>query len=355
MGEKMIRVLVAESSALDQERIMAVLRSDPEIEVVGGVSHSADVVEMVRRLRPDVIAMGTYLPTAGGFGATKEIMIEAPTPIIIVSDETDARQVEVSILALRAGALAVAPRPPASRSTESERRFIATVKGMARVKVVRHWRDPALRDPALRELPPSPPVSINGTSINGVRPQVIAIAASTGGPAALQQLLSSLPADFPVPILAVQHIADGFIDGLVSWLNGLCSLRVKVATHGESLQPHTVYMPPDTSHLGVMGQQRILLSYTDPVGGFRPSATFLFESVAKAFGASSMHVILTGMGQDGVAGLRIARAAGARILAQDEASSVVFGMPGAAIDAGVVDHVVPLSLVARELIAITRK
>src|SRR5581483_243287 len=186
-------------------------------------------------------------------------------------------------------------------------------------------------------------------------PLIVAIAASTGGPAALQQLLAGLPGDFPAPILVVQHIASGFVEGLASWLNSNCSLRVKLALQGEPLSPGTVYVAPDGSHLGVGDRARILLSAAPPIGGFRPSASHLFESVAKAFGPASLHVILTGMGQDGLAGLKAARASGARIFAQDEASSVVFGMPGAAVAAGLADEVLPLPSVAGQILATVRE
>ena len=345
MVAQRIRVLVADGSVVERERIIALLRADPDIEVVGEVAGSAAVVETAKRLRPDVIALGARIPGGGGFEATKEIMIEAPTPVVIVSDETDARQVEASILALRAGALAVVARPLAFHNGESalvSQRFVSTIKAMAQVKVVRHWREHSRASP------------ISLAAAPGAPPQIVAIAASTGGPAALQNVLSELPADFPAPILVVQHIADGFVDGLVNWLNVLCSLKVKVAVQGEPLMPHMVYLAPDGSHLGVSGRSRILLSHADPIGGFRPSATFLFESVANAFGASSLHVILTGMGQDGVAGLMTARAVGGRIVAQDEASSVVFGMPGAAVAAGIVHSIVPLPSVAGELLAAMR-
>ncbi len=296
----------------------------------------------MKRLRPDVIALGIHLPAAGGFEATKEIMIEAPTPVVVVSDGDDSDQVQASILALRAGALAAVPRPLPPRNGEllsTEQKFVATIKSMAGVKVVRRWREsprPVVHAPLPRL---------------GETPRIVAIAASTGGPAALQAVLSELPADFPAPILVVQHIADGFVDGLVSWLNSVCSLKVKLAVEGEALLPHMVYIAPDDRHLGVSGRSRIMLSRSAPIGGFRPSATFLFESVAKAFGAASAHVILTGMGQDGLPGLHQAHAAGARVVAQDEATCVVFGMPGAAVEAGVADRIVPLSAVAAELLA----
>jgi two-component system chemotaxis response regulator CheB len=339
-----IRTLVADGSVTERARLIALLRSDPEIEVVGEASRGAETVAMTKRLRPTVIAMGAQLPQDGGFEATKEIMIEMPTPIVIISDETDARQVEVSILALRAGALAVVSRPPAANGSKpdlADQRLVSTVKAMSQVKVVRRWR-------TRPETPPQRPVAASD-----VPARVIAMAASTGGPAALERILSELPPDFRPPILIVQHIASGFIDGLVNWLNAVSSLKVKVAANGESLLPHTVYVAPDGNHLGVSSRSKVLLSQAEPIGGFRPSATFLFESVAKAFGGSAVHVILTGMGEDGVAGLEVAHKLKGTVLAQDEASSVVSGMPNAAINARVVDRVVPLTSIAHELIAAT--
>jgi two-component system chemotaxis response regulator CheB len=184
----------------------------------------------------------------------------------------------------------------------------------------------------------------------GVRKRVVAIATSTGGTAALQIVLSGLPGDFPVPILVVQHITRGFTPGLATWLNSVCRLRVKVADNGELMLPHTVYIGPDDQHLGVSGQGTVTLSGSSPVGGFRPAGTFLFESVARVFGAASVAVILTGMGEDGVVGLRSVRQAQGRIIAQDEATSVVWGMPGAAVAAGLPDVVLPLDSIAGRLV-----
>jgi two-component system chemotaxis response regulator CheB len=338
-----IRVLIADGSVVERERMAAALRRDPAIQLVGEIARSTALVDAVKKLHPDVIALGIYLPAAGGFEATKEIMIEAPTPVVVVSDGDDTDQVQASILALRAGALVAVgrPLPPMNGEVVSlEQKFVATIKSMAGVKVVRRWREPSRR-PAVT--PPLPRLA--------EQPRIVAIAASTGGPAALQAVLTQLPANFPAPILVVQHIAGGFVDGLVTWLNSVCSLKVKIAADGEPLAPHMVYVAPDDQHLGVAGRSRILLSRAAPIGGFRPSATFLFESVAKAFGAASAHVILTGMGQDGLPGLRQAHAAGARVVAQDEGTSVVFGMPGAAVEAGIADRVLPLSAVAAELLA----
>jgi two-component system chemotaxis response regulator CheB len=342
----MINVLIADGLVTERLALVKLLRLDPEIDVIGEASHSVEALEMVKRLRPQIIVMGVHLPASGGFSATKEVMIEAPTPIVIVSDEHDARQVEMSILALRAGALAIASMPSqlVPEASSAGERLIATVKAMAEVKVVRRGRE-GRREGARRwAAAPQSAASI------GAPTRIVAVAASTGGPAALQQILSELPADFYLPILVVQHIGTGFVDGLVQWLDSVCSLHVKCATDGELLSPHTVYVAPDDRHLGVSSRSRIVLSQAGQIDGFRPSATFLFESVAQAFGASAVHVILTGMGRDGVSGLQVARQFKGTILAQDQASSVVFGMPGAAIEAGLADCVLPLPSIADQLI-----
>jgi len=174
------------------------------------------------------------------------------------------------------------------------------------------------------------------------------MAASTGGPAAIQKIISELPAAFP-PILVVQHIARGFIDGFATWLNTAGALRVRVAEAGEALQPGTVYVAPDDRHLGVSSRMQIDLAETPPIGGFRPSASHLFRSVAKQFGPAALAVVLTGMGDDGCEGLEEVRRQGGRVVAQDETSSVVFGMPAAAISAGLADGIVPIGEIAHTM------
>jgi two-component system chemotaxis response regulator CheB len=334
----MIRVLIAEDSITMRALLMEILCSDPEFQVVGQAKNGAEAVELTRALRPDLVTMDIHMPEMDGFLATKEIMIVAPTPIVIITGSSAAREVEVSMHALRAGALDVLAKPPGPGSPafdESAQRLIATLKAMAQVKVVRHWR--------YGTRPHAKPTAMSR------RTSVVAIATSTGGPAALQRLFKDLPGDFGVPILVVQHITPGFIPGLASWLNAVCDLHVKVAEHGERLAPHTVYLAPDDRHLGVSDTGSIALVDAPPVGGFRPSGTFLFEAVARTYAAAAVALILTGMGEDGVAGLRAVREAGGRIWAQDEKSSVVFGMPGAAIAAGLADQVLSLEAMAARL------
>lgn len=356
----MIRVLVAEDSATARALLVRVLESDPGITVVGEAKDGEEAVAMTRLLRPDLVTMDIHMPRMDGLEATREIMGTVPTPIVIVTGSTTAREVRSSMETLRIGALDVLVKLPAPGSAEfagATRHLIAIVKAMARVKVVRHWwpgpapasTNPG-RAPAAGSLPVPPPPP--GLPATGMPVRVVAIATSTGGPQALHQLLSRLPATFAAPILVVQHISPGFTAGLADWLGTVCAFRVKVAAAGEASAPRTVYIAPDDRHLGVTAAGEIQLSGDPAVGGFRPSGTFLFESVARAFGASVVAVILTGMGEDGMAGLRAVRRAGGRIIAQDEKSSVVFGMPGAAVAAGLADAVLPLDLIAPRLAAL---
>ncbi len=331
----MIRVLIAEDSPTIRELLVGILESDPGIQVIGHARNGVEAVEMTARLKPDLITMDIHMPLMDGFEATKEIMVASPTPIIVVSGSVSRHDIDLSLSATRVGALMVVEKPgrPDSPGFDAQReRLLSMVKAMTEVKVVRQ-RDPAAAARATNG-------SGGGTPRPGVR--VIAVAASTGGPAALQRMLVDIPRDFPVPILVVQHIATGFVAGLARWLGSGCSLRVKVAEDGEPLVGRTVFLAPEDRHLGVGQDRRILISDTRPINGFRPSATFLFDSVARAYGTSMVGVILTGMGNDGVDGLKVARGAGATILAQDEASSIVYGMPREAVDAGVVNAVVSI-------------
>ena len=345
----MIRVLVAEDSVTVRELLVAILESDPEIRVVGQAKNGLEAVGLARELRPDLITMDVHMPVMDGFTATKEIMVALPTPIIIVSSSASERDVELSFNALRAGALMVIPKPDDPGSPQfngRQEQFLAMAKAMADVKVVRRWGRLAERTGDV------PSGRVRPRRAGAVR--LVVIGASTGGPAALQRILADLPADLPVPILVVQHIAHGFTGGLADWLGASCGLRVKVATPNEPLAPRTVFLAPDDRHLGVGDGQRIAVLDAPPVAGFRPSASFLFESAARAFGSAMAAVILTGMGSDGVAGLGAVRAEGGYVIAQDGGSCVVNGMPGAAVEAGVVDAVLAPEDIAIRLVGLVR-
>jgi two-component system chemotaxis response regulator CheB len=265
----------------------------------------------------------------------RRIMVEAPTPIVLIASS---RPQDADDILARSGALALLELP---QDVGQLRRFVASLQAMAEVKVVRRWR----RDGAPFRAAPVMPAKATG--------RLVAIAASTGGPGALQQIFSELPKDFAAPIVVVQHIAGGFADNLVRSLSGT-GLAIKLAQARETLAQGVVYLAPDNQHLGVSSRNAVTLSSEPAIEGFRPSATYLFEAAAKAFGPQLTAVVLTGMGRDGVAGLRCVHECGGTIIAQDKNSSVVFGMPKAAIESGFVDHVLPLSAIARELTAPTQ-
>ena len=335
----MIRVLIAEDSMTCLGLLTAIIETDPALKLIGHAANGAAAVSMTRELRPDVVLMDIHMPIMDGFEATRQIMVDAPTPIVIVSATVNVREVAVSMHALRVGALAVLPKPGLTGKddfVERAREFTASVRAMSAVRVVQRWE--------ARSLPPSTP-----PSRSSAQPTIVAVAASTGGPGAIYRVLSELPADFPLPILVVQHIAKGFVDGLAAWLDGASPLTVKVAEHAEALQPGRVYVAPDDQHLGVSGRRTVALSKQAAVAGFRPSGTFLFDSVAEHHRSGAVAVILTGMGEDGLPGLRKVREAHGRVLAQDAETSVVFGMPGAAVAAGLADMTLPIDMIAARL------
>lgn len=341
----MIRVLIAEDSITLQQLLIWTLNADPDITVVGVAKDGREAVAMTRDLKPDVITMDINMPVMNGFEATRQIMSEQPTPIIIVTASIDVREVSSAMTALQAGALALLEKPASTDRAafnSGAKQLIRHVKAMAGMKLVR--QRPNGRALQQTEAP------LDRLPMAGKPFKIIAVAASTGGPAALSKMLGQLPKSFPLPVLVVQHIAPGFINGFVEWLDSQVTIAVKVAAEGERLLPGTAYLAPEDWHLGVTGNQRIALSCAPPLAGFRPSASHLFESVSLAFKEQALGVIMTGMGNDGLDGARVLCAAGGTLIAQDEASSVVYGMPRAVQEAGLAQLSLPLSQIAPALL-----
>jgi two-component system chemotaxis response regulator CheB len=322
----LIKVLVVEDSPVVREFLVHILESDPGIRVVGTAHNGEQALEAIARSRPDVVTMDVHMPKMNGLDATRRIMETCPTPIVVVSGSTEPGVVATTFEAMDAGALAVLRRPAGLGHPEHEttaRELVETVKLMSEVKVVRRWAS-ARRETNAR--PQSPVAERLPRSC-----RIVAIGASTGGPPVLQTILSQLPADFPVPILIVQHMAAGFVRGFVDWLAHSSRLPVHVAVHGERLQAGHVYVAGDDLHMKAGRDGRIMLTPEPPENGLRPSVSCLFRSVAEVYGGDTVAGLLTGMGRDGAEELKLLRDKGAITFAQDQASAVVHGMPGEAI------------------------
>ena len=324
----MIKVLVVEDSLVVREFLVHILGSDPSIRIVGTASNGEEAIEAVRRLQPDVVTMDIHMPKLDGLEATRRIMEIHPTPIVIVSGSSDPHDVAMTFRATEAGALAVLRRPAGIGHPDFEataRELVQVVKLMSEVKVVRRWSQ-ARRDATM----PRPPASSAGMRhVHApAKIRVVALGASTGGPLVLQTILAGLPKDFPAPVLIVQHMAAGFVQGFVEWLSQSSVLPVQIAAHGEIILPARVYVAPDDFQMKVRHGGKIALSRDAPENGLRPSVSCLFRSVAEVYGGEAVAGLLTGMGRDGAEELKLLREKGAATFAQDKDSSVVHGMPG---------------------------
>ena len=332
----MIKVLVVEDSPVMKELLVHIINSDPKLHVIGTASNGEEAVEAVQQLRPDVITMDINMPKMDGIEATRRIMETKPVPIVIVSGNTQAKEVTFSFQMLQAGALAVLLRPPGpghpDYKTEAGK-LIQSLKLMSEVKVVK--RSPRVKIPSAPRLSSS----LHSNLKASVGSQIIAIGVSTGGPPVLQKILSGLPKNIPVPLLIVQHISAGFVHGFAEWLSGTCNFPVHIATHGEKPFAGHAYIAPDGLHMGVGNNHSIVLSDHAPENGLRPSVACLFRTVAQVYGRNATGIILTGMGRDGANELKLMKETGAITIAQDKKSSVVHGMPGEAIKIDAVTHI----------------
>jgi len=302
------------------------LESDPSIEVIGEASSGEEAVASVNSARPDVITMDINMSGMDGHEATSRIMETHPVPIVIVSANYNRDQVEQSFRAMEAGALAIVEKPPGAGHADYTRaasELVRTVKLMSEVSVVRRWGKN-------RRLVLSP-MEQREESRNI---KAVLIGASTGGPPVLQTVLSGFRADFPAPILVVQHISRGFIEGMIEWLSSVISIPVSLGKEGERALPGHVYFAPDDRHMGLDSSGRLFLSAAPPENGIRPSVSFLFRSALASSGSELVSVLLTGMGRDGAEEMKMIRDAGGVTIIQDRESSVVYGMPGEAAKLG---------------------
>lgn len=347
----MVKVLIVDDSKVVQEFLVHILTSDPDIRIVGVASSGSEAIELVAEKHPDVITMDYHMPDMDGSEATSAIMQSNPTPIVIVSGSMGTSDVTRSFSLIEDGALSVVLRPPGPQDPDfvtARKELIQTVKLMSEVKVVRRFRSQqTLRKRSSVNKPAA--VEINNEI------QLLAIGASTGGPAALQKVLSGLPKDFSIPVLIVQHISTGFINGFVDWLSATSGIKLRIPSDGEKIKAGTGYIAPDNFHMGIRHGKHITLSSFPPENGLRPSVNFLFRSVAEVVGRDSIGVLLTGMGKDGAETLKTMREKGAITIAQDEESSVIFGMPGEAIKIGAAAHVLHIDNIAGFVTRLVKK
>ncbi len=342
----MIKILIVDDSPTVVSLFKHIIKAESDMEVIGVAENGKEAVELTARLKPDLITMDIQMPVMDGLEATRRIMSQTPTPIVVISSTVSDESLEATFHILEAGALTALAKPTDVLSpsfAESRKHIIDTLRSMAEINVIRKY---------LKKAPEQTPPAVKPGQF-----EIVAVGASVGGPMALKAILSKMPADFPVPIMVVQHMSQGFIPGFARWLAENTPLKVKIAENYDLLQQGTVYIAPDQHHLElgkVNGKLAAKVITGMPVSGFYPSITSLFKSVAEVSGPRAVGMILTGMSGDGAAGLLEIKKAKGLTLIQDKESAVVFGMAGVAQSMGAVDQVLELNSIANYLIKLVK-
>jgi two-component system chemotaxis response regulator CheB len=350
--KRAIRVLVVDDSALMRTLIADLLDADPEIAVVGTACDGVQALEQIDELLPDVVTMDIKMPRMSGLEALKRIMSRRPLPVIVLSGLNDS---ETTLAALQLGAVDLVLKPSGPISVDLHKirdALLAKVKAAAQVDAAGLVQRPV--PPATKKNRAAPQLRIESPTAQKSQ-WVVTIAASTGGPRALDVLLRSLPAWLPASILAVQHMPKGFTAALAKRLDDRSELAVKEAEDGEFIETGTVYIAPAGRHLTLLAAQtgegvQCHLDDSEPIRGLRPTADRLIESAAELFGERCIGVVLSGMGSDGTRGIQAIKRRGGKTIAQDRASSVIYGMPRSAAESGFVDRVLSLEEIAPALV-----
>jgi two-component system chemotaxis response regulator CheB len=341
-----LRVLVVEDSAVQRQLLTDLVARDPDLELAGWAANGAEAVRAVQHLKPDVVVLDERMPIMGGLEAARHIMHEQPTPIVMVTSVHGATWRELAASALATGVLAVHDKRGLTADPAAATELVRAIKNLAAIRLVRRRRDPQAAD----ELDPLAGLPV---AMRLAPPEVIAIGASTGGPQVVRDIIVRLPASFALPVLVVQHTTAGYANTLVDWLRSHSPLPVHLAQPGTPLNGPGVHVAPTGRHL-VVTHRRLALVDSPPASLHRPSATVLFRSVAREYGARAVGILLTGMGDDGARGLLDLKRGGAITVAQDQASSVVFGMPGEAVRLGAAEYVLPPERIAQLVAAVGR-
>lgn len=340
---KQIRVLLVDDSPLALEMYSRLISTTSDIVVAGKMTEGVEVLNSINVVNPDVVSLDYYMPHMNGLEVTRKIIEMHPVPILIVSSRLDIKNSQEVFPLLEAGALDCIQKPTsADPNAEAGKWYLEKIRILSKVLVMKKKRfAPAVAAP--QRIMPQEIKEYPGSY------QVIVIGASTGGPTALLSVLQKLPKSFPTPVVCVQHISKGFLKGLVEWLQSQCLLKVKIAEDNEVLTPGTVYFPQEDTHLEITPQRELKYSYTMPIKGHRPSITVTMQTAARYLKNKTVGILLTGMGDDGAAGLLSIKNAGGLTIAQNEESSIVFGMPKEAIDLGAAKLVMNVAEIANYL------
>lgn len=364
-----IKVLVVDDSSFFRRRVSEIVTKDPELEVIGTASNGLEAVKMAAELKPQVITMDIEMPVMDGITAVREIMAKTPTPILMFSSLTQ-DGAKATLDALEAGALDFLPKRFEDIATNKDDAILLLqqrIKALGRRRVYRPITRSTTPTPVkstktptspqlTRSAPPAAPTPVRGTAVkraSGKKYKLLLIGTSTGGPVALQKILTQLPANYPHPILLIQHMPAAFTPAFASRLNGLCKIQVKEAQNGDQLRPGTAYLAPGGMQMmlergGTHGRIKIIAGSADM--NYKPSVDIAFASASKISGSETLAVVLTGMGADGREGARMLKSVGATIWAQDEASCIVYGMPQAVTAAGISSQSISLDDMAEAII-----
>jgi two-component system, chemotaxis family, protein-glutamate methylesterase/glutaminase len=317
---------------------------------VGTACTGLDALALIPETQPDVICTDLHMPQMDGLEFTKEVMSRYPCPILVISASVQEEDTQQVFHVLEAGAVDIFPKPLSGLVIDDHifnQALINKIQVLSGVRVFKKRQ----RVQAISGNSESRYL-VAFKAHNYAKPKIVVVGASTGGPQALQQLFALLPPDFPVPIMCVQHICFGFLQGFIDWLENNCQLPIQIAQAGEIPKAGHIYFPPEQQHLELDSKGRFVCTNAPAVDGHRPSVTATFQSVAQAYGRRTLGILLTGMGRDGAAGMKSIIQAGGLTIAQDEATSIVFGMPKEAIKLGAASEVLPIQAIAPALLSL---
>jgi two-component system, chemotaxis family, protein-glutamate methylesterase/glutaminase len=346
MTENKIKVLLIDDSPIVLNILKRILDKSSEVLVIGTASNGSEGLDQVRFLNPDVICTDLMMPVMDGLEFTKRLMETTPKPILVISAALQGENETNVFQLLEAGALDIFPKPAGGTDKDYD---LIRDKLVSKIRVIRSI--PVYKK--TRKLTEADTASFHSLSTTSKQTiKFLAIGASTGGPNAIQQILGHLPKEIPVPVLCVQHISDGFIDSMVSWLGQNTKLRVKIMQEGETPVAGTVYFPQNLKHMVIGSDGKLQVSNEPPFNGHCPSVNVLFKSLARYSGDKTLAVILTGMGDDGATGLLTIKHTGGKTIGESESTCVVYGMPKVAKEIGALDIQLPIDKIASHILGL---